>query len=74
MSRSWGNEFEVATTIPPVTTHHTAIRAAIQSFPEPKQEGTATLGLSTIARAIWAWIVHGSSSRISRMNSTGLPS
>jgi hypothetical protein len=42
MSFNWVNEFDVATRMPPVDTHHAPIRAAIQSLPEPKQDGTAT--------------------------------
>jgi len=74
MSRSWGNELDVATTSPPVATHHVMIRDAIQSLPLPKHDGTAVLGLSTTDCAMRSWIDHGRSLRMSRMNSTGLPS
>jgi hypothetical protein len=42
MSLSWANELLVATRMPPVDTHHAPMRAAAQSLPEPKHEGTAT--------------------------------
>ena len=71
MSRSWGNELDVATTIPPVATHHAATRDAIQSLPDPKQDGTAVLGLSRTLSAIRCWMDHGRSSRMTRMNPTG---
>jgi hypothetical protein len=32
----------VTTRMPPVATHQAPMRAAIQSLPEPKQDGTAT--------------------------------
>jgi hypothetical protein len=32
---------DVATRMPPVATHHAPRREAIQSFPLPKQDGTA---------------------------------
>jgi hypothetical protein len=70
-SRSWGKLLLVAMTMPPVATHQAAMRLAIQSLPEPKHDGTATLGWSRTASAIVRWIDHGSSSRMSVMKPTG---
>jgi hypothetical protein len=42
----------VVTAMPPVATHHATSRAAIQSLPEPKHEGTATWGWSRRASAM----------------------
>lgn len=71
MSRSCGNEFDVTTRMPPVATHQMPIRAAIQSLPLPKHEGTAVFGLSRTDSAICAWIVHGRSPMMSVMKPTG---
>ena len=57
--------------MPPVDTHQHTSRAAIQSLPLPKHDGTAVCGWSRTLSAMRAWMDHGFSSRMSVMNPTG---